>query len=192
MKIQCVAIRTGGTKADIDGTEYHFEPLDDGCHVALVENERHADRFLSIADAYRVYRGSLSPAGHAVVLEKPAIANPMLRTAPVSDILCGSDVHEPSYTINGATVALGDVVAKAFAASGLTTDEWNDLEPEDRHAKIDIALDELADAPPVANDADEAVANDERDALVEQYEAKFGKKPHYRAKIETIKAELEA
>jgi len=183
MLLQCTAIREGGTKADIDGIEYHFEPLTDGCHVADVVNDQHADRFLSIADSYRVYRGSLSPVGQAVKLERPALANPSTLRAAPAEILYGSDVHEPSYEINGVTVAIGDVVAKAFVASGLTTAEWNDLEPEDRHAKIDIALDELADAEPVA---------DERSALVAAYEAKFGKKPHYRAKIETIKAELEA
>ena len=37
------------------GTEYHFAPMPDGCHVAEVENPEHQDRFLSIG--YKIYRG---------------------------------------------------------------------------------------------------------------------------------------
>lgn len=44
----------------------------------------------------------------------------------------------------------------------------------------------------VAEPTDAELTGDsaERDALVAEYVAKFGKKPHYRASIETIKAEL--
>ena len=37
------------------GTEYHFAPMPDGCHVAEVENPKHQDRFLEIG--YKIYRG---------------------------------------------------------------------------------------------------------------------------------------
>ncbi len=33
MQIECILKRQDGTKAEIGGTEYHFEPLDDGAQV---------------------------------------------------------------------------------------------------------------------------------------------------------------
>jgi hypothetical protein len=69
--IECKLIREGGTRADIGGIEYHFAPQPDGAHVALVENEEHADRFLSITEGYRLYRGEVAePVTEAV--EAPA------------------------------------------------------------------------------------------------------------------------
>jgi hypothetical protein len=55
MKIECILKRPGGTKADIDGIEYHFAPQPDGAHVAEVTKNEHIQRFLSIDDAYRIY-----------------------------------------------------------------------------------------------------------------------------------------
>lgn len=55
MQIECTLIRNGGTHAEIDGTDYHFAPQDDGAHVCEVENPEHAQRFLSITEAYRIY-----------------------------------------------------------------------------------------------------------------------------------------
>lgn len=55
MLIECTLIRDGGTHADIDGTDYHFVPQKDGAHVAEVANDEHAQRFLSITEAYRLY-----------------------------------------------------------------------------------------------------------------------------------------
>ena len=47
MRIECKLHREGGTKVEIDGTEYHFEPQADGTHAADVTNEDHIARFLS-------------------------------------------------------------------------------------------------------------------------------------------------
>lgn len=58
--IECKLIREGGTIVPLDGIEYHFAPQADGAHVALVENEDHADRFLSITEGYRLYRGAVA------------------------------------------------------------------------------------------------------------------------------------
>ncbi len=111
MKIQCILPRKGGTRVEIDGIEYHFEPFADGAQVADIESEKHIDRFLSISEGYRLYRGASSP---EVASE-----------------------------------------AESETAPGSTSEE-------------------------------------NRDELAAAYAAKFGKKPHYRAKLETIKAELEA
>jgi hypothetical protein len=197
MKIACLGLREGGTKVDIDGIEYHFEPLADGAHVADVEDEAHIDRFLSISDHYKVYHGKLEPTTKPVRVA-PA-GKPRVFVAPqkTADVLYGSSVHESSYEIGGKTYSLGDIVALAHKTSELTVEEWNELDEGDRHAKIDITLDDLADAAekaeaqkPEAPEAPAAGESDERAALVEQYVAKFGKKPHYNASVETIKAKL--
>ena len=58
--IECKLHRKDGSIIPIDGIEYHFVPQPDGAHVANVENEEHVDRFLSISEAYRLYRGTVS------------------------------------------------------------------------------------------------------------------------------------
>lgn len=55
MLIECFLTRDGGTHAPIDGTNYHFAPQDDGTQVCEVENPEHAQIFLSITEAYRIY-----------------------------------------------------------------------------------------------------------------------------------------
>jgi len=190
MKIQCIAQRDGGSKVDIDGIEYHFEPLADGCHVADIEDTKHQDRFLGLSEGYKLYRGDLEPVGKPTKLRMP-VANDQgdlrRQESTVARVLYGSDVHEATYEINGATYQLGDIVSKAFEASNLSPEEWNALEPEDRHARIDIALDDLAEG---VEQVAKTVEGDERTALVEAYKAKFGKAPHYRASVETLKAAL--
>ena len=191
MKIQCILVRAGGTFADIEGTQYHFEPLEDGAHVAEVSSVTHIDRFLGISEGYKVYHGTQTPAGKPTPIQLAVINDKQDVRAGAKQTLNGSSVHDGSYEINGVTIMLGAVVQAAFAASELTADEWNELEEDDRHAKIDIALDTLAEAEPDAEPVQEAdIAS--RTELVTAYEAKFGKKPHYRMKVETIKAELEA
>ena len=182
MKIQSILIRHGGTRADLDGIEYHFEPLADGAHVADVAREDHIDRFLGIPEAYKVYHGELSPTGKPTPVGAAVAQTAEPKKAREGSFLMGSDQHASQYEIGGQTYALGDVVRLAFAASGLSEDEWNELDEDDRAAKIDIALDDLADKA--------EAKTDERAALVEQYVAKFGKKPHHAASIDTIKAKL--
>ena len=191
MKIQCILVRAGGTFADIDGTQYHFEPLEDGALVADIADRTHIDRFLAISEGYKVYHGDKTPAGSPTPIHLPVINDKQDVRAGGKQTLNGSSVHDESYEINGATVMLGEVVQAAFAASDLTADEWNELEEDDRHAKIDIALDTMAEAGPDASEYQRADIQ-ERDVLVAAYEAKFGKKPHYRMKAETIQAELDA
>ena len=191
MKIECKIIRDGGSKVDLDGIEYHFEPLADGAHVAEIENIKHIDRFLSIGEGYRVYHGTLEPVGQPVKLSLPVVSDRSdLRNSENSTAktLYGSSVHDASYDINGKTYSLGDVVQQAFAASRLSAEEWNDLEEEDRHAKIDIMLDAMAEQTEAAPAAD--LVLDERATLAAAYKAKFGKAPHYKASVDTLKTSL--
>jgi hypothetical protein len=58
--IECKIIREGGSIIPMGDVEYHFAPRADGAHVAEVENEEHADRFLSITEGYRLYRGEVA------------------------------------------------------------------------------------------------------------------------------------
>lgn len=166
MKIQCILERKGGTIAELGGIEYHFEPLEDGAHVAEITNEAHIDRFLSIPEAYKIYHGELEPKG------KPApIANPVKAATPAPAQserlrLFGSSAHPPSFDVNGKTYSQMDIIKIAFEASMLTEDEWNELPEEDRGARIDMALDDLADA-----------AEQEPAAAAPAAPAKRGRKP---------------
>lgn len=57
MKVECKLKREGGTKIDIDGTEYHFKPQADGAHVAEITDEAHLERLQQIPEAYKPYKG---------------------------------------------------------------------------------------------------------------------------------------
>lgn len=208
MQIECILKREGGTKAEIGGLEYHFKPLEDGAHVADVQEKAHIDRFLSISEAYKLYHGDLKTDAVPVAIKPTVLTDPndmRIAGAPTTatqTFLLGSDIHEATYEIGGELYQLGDVVALAHTKSGLSAEDWNALDPDDRHARIDMALDDLADAaeaaakPPAPPEGeqpppvDPAVA--ERAALAAAYKEKFGKAPHYRLSIENLKAALAA
>lgn len=181
MDIESKIKREGGTHVDMGTAKYHFAPLEDGAHVAAVDDQDHQDRFLSITEGYRVYRGAgVAPAAAPVAQAAPAEMN-----TPAADILLGSDEHPANFTINGKTYSLGEVVAMAHKASGLDVNEWNSLAAESRAGMIDDELDKLAEADePPAADADL------RAELVAAFEIKFGKKPHHNAGIDSIRAKL--
>lgn len=180
MQIECILKREGGTKADIDGIEYHFAPQPDGAHVAEVERDKHIRRFLEIIPvAYRQY-GAPAPAAAPIEPVEPVAAAAAEYDPTGADhsadvvILLGSSVHPATFEINGKTHSLGDVVALAHAGSGLSADDWNALDDEARAERIDDALDKLAADTNGDGTVDSA---EERAALAAQYEAKFGKKP---------------
>lgn len=54
MKIESLLRRKGGTKAEIDGVEYHFKPDKDGREYADVTNMDHVGIFASIKEGYRL------------------------------------------------------------------------------------------------------------------------------------------
>lgn len=147
MKIECVLHREGGTHVELDGTDYHFEPLSDGAHVADVAKEAHIDRFLAVPESFKLYHGKNDPKG------EPKAAKAKPASAPVSDagtqttaMLAGSEQLPPQFEIGERVVSQLEAVQAAFAASGLTSDQWNELGDDERAAKIEIALDEMADA----------------------------------------------
>lgn len=147
MKIECILKRDGGTKTDIGGVLYHFEPLADGAHVAEITEEAHIDRFLAIPEGYKVYHGKETPVGEPAQIGETAPANvPAPEGSKPAAPLAGSDELPPQFEIGGKVITQLDAVQKAFEASGLSSDEWNELDAEDRTAKIEIALDEIAEA----------------------------------------------
>lgn len=180
MKIECLVTRDGGSHVELHGKNYHFAPQADGCHVAEVTDEAHQDRFLAI-EGYKLYRGGSKAA--AVPEKKQEVAAP-------TEALLGSSIHISSFDIAGKTYALGEVVAAAFARSELSAKEWNALDEEVRHDLIDNELSLLKSGEAIAEAPAAIKEADERAALAAQYEALFGKKPHSRMKIETMKASI--
>lgn len=193
MYIECKLKREGGSKIEIGTTQYHFAPQPDGAHVALVENEDHQDRFLGISEGYRVYRGTEKPAAAAVILAATTAVELGIgeheeqSDEPAPAALTVSAQHDPIYTIHGKDHALADVTAQAAAANGLSADDWNSLSDEARADLTDAQLDVLAAD---TNGDGNVDASEGRAALVAQYQAKFGKKPHHKLSVDKIRAEL--
>lgn len=172
MKIQCILERKGGSFIELGGLEYHFEPLEDGAHVAEVENEAHIDRLLSISESFRVYHGKGTPKGKPAVVGAPsAVPAPAKKEESERLRLYGSDAHPPSFDVAGKTYTQFEIVKIAFAASNMTEDEWNELSPEDRAARIDMALDDL-DAAAAGDEDAAAEAQTETQAEAEAKPAK--------------------
>jgi len=147
MKIECILKREGGSVVDLGGIEYHFEPVADGAHVADVADEAHIDRFLSISEGYKLYHGKGTPKGTPKQIGElePVNVPAPAGTKPVG-ALSGSDELPPQFEINGQTITQLEAVQAAFAASGMTSDEWNELDSSERTAKIEIALDTMEEA----------------------------------------------
>lgn len=208
--VECKIIREGGTRAEIGGIEYHFAPLPDGAHVCAVENAAHADRFLEISDAYRLYRGTCTPAA----VTRPAPPPPKYKELddPVAEMTAaaalaalnaqealeaakasapppapetplGSSMHPASFTIHGTEYPVEEIVARAHAATAMSLADWNALQDDTRAEFIDEELDRINEAGPATPEesADVVLA-----ALREKYKAKFNKAPHYRWTAEKI------
>lgn len=197
MKIECILQRKGGTVVEMPGKTYHFAPQEDGKHVADVAIETHVERFLAIPEAYRLLRTAAA--------EPPAIFAPKSEEAPIlpseNVVLLGADGYPLEFTIEAKTYSIEAIKLRAFADSGLTPENWNDLPDDTRALKIDMVLDGIADGEIVVNEVPPATPAPEepeqkaapepsRAELVAQYEAKFGKKPANNIGIETLKAKL--
>lgn len=196
MKIECKLKREGGTHVDLGKTKYHFAPLADGAHVALVEDEAHQDRFLSIPEAYRLYRGELAAApisapgpakanGTTVIGPAPLPEQPTAQ--PDAEQFQGVDGYQASYEFGSVGYSIEAIIVKAAKANGLSPKDWNDLSEDGRAGLIDDVLDALA----ADTNGDGVVDSaEERAALAQQYEAKFGKKPHHNLGVAKLRAAL--
>lgn len=190
MKIECILQRQGGTVVELPGKTYHFTPNEDGRHVADVAIEPHIERFLAIPEAYRLLR---THGTEAAALFAPSGDAPVVPAGDVSLLGCAG--YQPTYEIDGKVYALASIIQRAFQDSGLTPENWNELPEDTRALKLDIVLDgiadgEISDVDPQPFPAPQADQPDERAVLVEQYVAKFGKRPPNTMKLDTIKAKL--
>lgn len=207
MDIECKLKRDGGSKVPLGGITYHFTPRSDGAHVADVKNDDHVDRFLSIPEAYRVYRGNAEP----LVTELKSTSGDVLKVKigdsgevkgfdiqhdpePAHVGLKTSEQHPKTLTIGGANYSLEEITAKA--AEGIDPAAWNSLSDDDRADQIDKVLDDMASAAkgaPVQEPAPESnhvVLATANMALSDQYFVKFGKKPHHKWSQEKLAEEL--
>jgi hypothetical protein len=195
MKIECTLKRKGGTVVELPGKTYHFKEQDDGKHVADVTNEAHIERFLSIPEAYRLLRSPGAEAARGVFdPQGDQGGNEPDFDAPIP--LAHAENFLPTYDINGRTYALEEFVERAFADSGLTVEDWNDLPDETRAVKIELVMEGVQDGEidlpvPETKPVDTPEAED-RAALAARYKEKFGKAPHGKWTADKIKAELAA
>ncbi len=171
MKIQSIIRRAKGTTVGLGDKVYFFSP--DLDHTCDVTDEVHIKRFLSIKEGFREAVGDDS----AKVAQKSSESVKQEGIYPVA--LHGTSVHPSEFEIKGRTYTLGEIVAKAHAATGLSVEDWNSIPEGERADLIDAELDKLA-----------ADGEDNRDELIAAYVAKFGKKPHHAMKTETIAAKL--
>lgn len=134
MLIESLIKRKDGTKVEMEGPDrvYHFKPSEnDTRHIADIDVDVHAKMFLRIREGYK----AVDP----VDFEDD-------EDGDTGRHLNGSNIHSASYTIKGGDViALEDLVNMAFDDSGLSEDEWNQLDDADRYAYIDTTLSELQD-----------------------------------------------
>lgn len=129
MKIECILHRPGGSRVQLEAprVEYHFKPSDtDPRHIAEVAESSHISTLLRITEGYRSAEGEQEE-------EKPR----------VHIDLKASNLHNPIYNIPGGSIELAGVVELAQKDSGLTPEEWNDLDDQDRTEWIDQVLLEL-------------------------------------------------
>lgn len=196
MQIECKLKRAGGTTVPMGEKTYHFNPLDDGAHVAEVTIEEHIARFLSIPEGYRFYNAN----GHTLDLPEPVVAAsaPVDRPEQEVEPVLTSVLHPEHVTIGGQVYTVNQFARMGYDKSGLSAEDWNSLTADTRADFIDEALTELNAAVPDVEDeqpADEEKphvdAEDSRATLVAKYEAKFNKKPHHKLSDEKIRAAID-
>jgi hypothetical protein len=180
MDIECKLHREGGTKVTLGNIEYHFTPQPDGAHVAAVEVEDHIDRFLSISEAYKMYRGVASSAA-------PIVAQQEQQAAPTF-VVAVSASHPPTFKIGETTYTAEQIASIAIEKAGITTEEWNALTDDERGEEFDVTLDALAAADADKNGDGVVDEAEERAALAAKYEAKHGKKPQWNMNIDKLRA----
>lgn len=190
MKVESIIKRNPPTSITLGDTAYQFEIDSEDRHVCEVSDEQHLARLLSIPEGYRLVleKGQKAPDLSKVDPIVPAAAPTVQPTEPE---LKGSGQHPDTIDLGGdKTIALADVIKLAFEASKLDAEAWNALRDDERADHIDGILDGLAeeDGNDEANDDDKLAKT--RAQLADEYEKKFGKKPHGKWTVERITEEL--
>lgn len=115
MQIQCPVIRDGGSFVEVFGTEYHFKPQADGCHVAVVENPSHQDRLLEIG--YRIYRPKVEAVNESAKTESKFSDLAGLDVSALSDDDLRQFAEEVMHISPKNKATIVEWHAKAFSGS---------------------------------------------------------------------------
>lgn len=141
--------RTAKTPVELFGLSLAFVPNSAGDVVCEVEDERAINRLLEISDAYRPYSGEGVPApAPAAPVAAPAVPTATPAAPPgggdegegdkvFDTVLLGSESLPPTFDVLGVTYTQAQVVALAFARSGMDREEWNLNDEDDREALIE-------------------------------------------------------
>ncbi len=119
--------RKNGTKVKLDDVLYHFKPEKDERHLAEVKRDEHIRTFLAIPEGFQPAEG-----------EK--VSSKLQKQLDEDNALKGSIVHDAKYNFHGEEVSLDELVQIAFDDSGLSHEEWNELDDQKRYAFIDQAI----------------------------------------------------
>jgi len=170
MKIESIIRRKNGTRVVLDDQVYHFKPTsEDERHIAEVSIRKHIQRFLSIPEGFQpaeIDESHVSPA--------PVQSSPLNADQPVLGTLAG--VQNSDMEIEGAGGLADEELAKATQA-----DPVNDADT-DGNGNGDETKEDAGGDHPVTLD---------REALAEQYKARFKKAPHHKLTAERIKQILD-
>lgn len=199
MKIESLIKRKNGTVVELDEHRYHFKPsATDPRHLAEVTVKAHISRFLSITEGFQVADESIP-------------SDPVEPPAPVTGTLAGVQEHDGTVRtldqldeielraiaiemeIEGAkelpvAELISAIQAEEVEIDGIDTSApvKTEQQTEQQPAKTDEqpAPSEEQKTEPKASDGD-------REALAQQYKAKFGKLPHHKLSAERIKQILD-
>lgn len=170
--------RTEKIPVELFGLSFEFKPNEQGHVVADVDDERAAERLLSISEAYCPYQPSAIASAVAVVAPRPPVAAPVAPPVPpVSDAndeqeeaLLGIEALPEVILIGeGKTVTRDAVMQSAFARSGFDREEWNLNDADDREGLLEAEVRHLIAAEQA--EVDKAIALAEESANREAADA---------------------
>lgn len=184
MKIECLIRRKKGTLVEFkaDGAAYHFTPDEEGRHVADVDNEKHAERLLSIKpEAYIKY--GTEPTSDRYKKNRNKTVDLDVEKIDLEDLTDGTD-----DSVNEQVDSSDDDLGTDETSDDLNADDMKALIDDDEDD--DLGTDnETVGATDQGDDVVDYEALSE-DELKEVYAQKFGKKPHHKMKLETILEQL--
>lgn len=205
MKIESIIRRKNGTRVELDDQVYHFKPTpEDERHLAEVSIRAHIQRFLSIPEGFQPAEIDETQASPAPVQQPPAPpvqASPLNTDQPVLGTLAGVQNKD------GSASSLPQLPREQLLvlARDMEIEGAEDLSDEELVKAIEADPVELVDDADADSEADtgngdetkgddkaaEQPAPLDREALVEQYKARFKKAPHHKLTAERIKQILD-
>lgn len=130
--IECLIRRAGGTLVTLgeDETEYNFQSNEHGAHVCEVDDDDHAQRLLSIREAYAIYTPGSKPAK----VKKPVIEEPIDEGFDVQEELV--DAIDPDQ---GPDELEAEALKDPIAASNRAIQRWADNRGLNHRSKVAVA-----------------------------------------------------